>query len=262
MQVRIGTYRRTVAMMAPRFRPEWIWDPAAMNLDFLLNQLRERSAAKQHAKTATEKRQRRRVSRRLTKFESLESRQLLAAVVIEGSLLAGDDIEITANATTLTVAGAANGNGSYTLADITSLSVDGRAFSDKITIKNSFTLPATSNISIIAEEIYVDPGVAITGGDITLRSIGDEHALSVASNLPLLDIGDIFTGDRKIQVGIGASLTGKEITIEAERISSLLRIKTPFGFGKKDVNIVLDQATITGTSVTINAEAKDENLLD
>ena len=172
--------------------------------------------------------------RRLTNFESLESRQLLAAVVVEGSLLSGDNIELTADAISLTVTGASSGNGTYALANISSLSIDAKAFNDKVTIKNSFTLPATSNISIIAEEIYVDPGVSITGGDITLRSIGDEHGLSVASNLPLLDIGDIFTGDRKIQIGAGASLTGKDITIEAERISSLLRIKTPFGFGKKD----------------------------
>jgi len=233
-----------------------------MNFDFLLNQLRQRISSKQVVKNAADKRRRRRSSSRLTNFESLESRQLLAAVVVEGSLLSGDNIELTADAISLTVTGASSGNGTYALANISSLSIDAKAFNDKVTIKNSFTLPATSNISIIAEEIYVDPGVSITGGDITLRSIGDEHGLSVASNLPLLDIGDIFTGDRKIQIGAGASLTGKDITIEAERISSLLRIKTPFGFGKKDVNIVIDQATITGDSVTINAEAKDENLLD
>ncbi len=61
-------------------------------------------------------------------------------------------------------------------------------------------LSATAAIELIAEEIYVAAGVSITVAISRWTSQGAEDALTVGSNLPI-DIADIFSGDRVIEIG-------------------------------------------------------------
>ncbi len=72
----------------------------------------------------------------------------------------------------------------------------------------------------------------------------------------------MFTGDRVIDIGDGASLIGDDITLAAERISNLISAVRPFGGGKKDVDIRIGDATLQGANISITANAEDRNLND
>ncbi len=157
--------------------------------------------------------------------------------------------------------GLSGGEQRYAISTINSLSLDGAGQNDTIRINSSFTLPSTAAITFVAEAIYVAAGVSVTGGNITLTSRGDEHALTIGSNLPI-DIADVFAGDRVIDIGDGASLVGNDITLSAERISNLISPARPFGGGKKDVDIRIGDATLQGANIKILANAEDRKFDD
>ncbi len=228
-----------------------------MSFELLLEQLRRRLAEK---KQLDSPKRRRSPRRRLNSLELLETRQLLAADVdIQGTQVA-ETIEVSVSGSELVVTGI-GAEQRYALANIQSLRINAGGQNDTIRVNSSFALSATAAIELIAEEIYVAAGVSITGGDITLTSQGAEDALTVGSNLPI-DIADIFSGDRVIEIGNGASLIGDDITLEAERISTLVSPLRPFGGGKKDVDIRIGSATLQGNDISITASAEDRNLDD
>ncbi len=229
-----------------------------MSFELLLAQLRRRIEEKKRPET----RKRRPTSRRrLGGWESLEIRQLLANDVSITGSSAAETIDVTVSGSDLVINGLTGGEQRYPMSSISSLSIDGAGQNDTIRINDSFSLPSSAAISFTAESIYVAANVSITGGNITLTSRGDEHALTIGSNMPL-DIADVFAGDRVIDIGDGASLTGNDITLSAERISNLISPARPFGGGKKDVDIRIGDATLDGVNINVFANAEDRKFDD
>ena len=237
-----------------------------MNLDSLLGDLRRRRKTKL---AKGDRRARRKNRKRVQALEQLEARQLLAAdESVLGSAFAGDTIVVRQVGSNIEVSGVPTGLlglggiGTQTFPVPTdSLTIDGGAFNDKVTIEGTIDL-GNAKLKIIAEEIVVSATAEIAAGDIELLAQGDEAALSIASNLPV-DVADFLTGDRRIVVEDGANIAATgDVTLAASRVASLASPLRPFGLGSKNATIDIDAATISGNEVTITADARDENLTD
>jgi hypothetical protein len=140
------------------------------------------------------------------------------------------------------------------------LTLDGGLGQDHVTFTGDVNM-GTHALLIHAEVIEVTPANAtatVTAGSLHFEAAGNELASDFASNLPV-DIADVIAGDRRITLNSGTVLQGGTVLLEAYRISSLASPFRPFGGGKKDATIDVTGATITGSSVTIRAQAEDQN---
>ncbi len=255
-----------------------------MNIDDLLRALQLRrdsnvAAADQRASNSRlATRPNRRGHRRRSRIESLESRQLMAGdYEIRGSALY-DSIQVSQEAGNLIV----DGNHDLTVyldglevvppvsqtdqtrweipTSASSIKIDAYLGEDTIHVGGTIDLGPAIDFTIIGEQITVQSSAQITAGDLSLHSVGAESGLSVASNLPI-DLADVFLSDRFVNIEDNVSLTGKDITLNAERISSLVSPVRPIGVGKKATSVSVGSATITASGdVEITSEARDKNI--
>ncbi|MFO0942485.1 MAG: hypothetical protein U0930_17240 [Pirellulales bacterium] len=194
-------------------------------------------------------------------FEELEHRYLMVTdITVNGSSQSQNDMELTISGGVMSITNTDSGTQTFNVSDIGSLTIDGLGRNDSVRIKNGFTLPAGKDLSVTAEEIYVEAGVSIQAHNISLVSSGSEVGLTVASNLPV-DLADLFSSDRIINIANGSSLVaGGSINIHAQRVSDVYSPFRPFGYGNKDADVVIGAATLTGAAVSIEADAKDLNI--
>ncbi|MFO1065873.1 MAG: hypothetical protein U0892_18575 [Pirellulales bacterium] len=198
-------------------------------------------------------------------FESFEERRLLAAepfnypsgIIDTLALLGPNEIFIRQEAGKLVVV---RGDSTTEIpADATSVKIDAGAGRDVIRLEGNLDFHGV-DLTILSEEIYVLPGTSISARDVTFKAQGLEQGISVGSNLPI-DVTDVLEGARKIGIS-SSTIVGRDITLEASRIASLVSSVRPFGVGNKNSEIVLDGATVRGENITIGSIAKDENILN
>jgi len=252
-----------------------------MNIDFLLQQLRSRSArstarstAKNRVRSEDRRRKSSKIRSRVSRLESLEQRQLLAGDFEIPGTIGPDKIIVSVSGGNLNWSINGIAGTQEPIADFDNLTIDGRGGNDTIHLHGVFDVGATNDLTLIAESIFIGSDgtgggtgagtsvgttTVLTADNISISSLGDEFDAGFGDNMPL----SIAMDDRLVMVGDNVTINASgTLAISAERTSSFIGGKRPFGYGEKNAEIRLGSATITADSVSIDATAEDENLIE
>lgn len=195
--------------------------------------------------------------------ERLEVRTLLSSVTVNGTV-GNDEIvlsESPGDIILVTINGETDEYSKPLQGDDLEFIVDGLGGNDRITVEGDIRFTSNPDVGFVlkAEEIVVNQGVTIEAGDITFSAEGSDVGLSIADNLPI----GASVGDRSITVHSGATLMATDVTLEAQRVNSLLHGFRPFGGSDNGADIVISGSSINATGdVSITTKAADENILD